>query len=155
MAYAVELTVYVGGEALSETNSPQVNVSLTYRLERADGDVPAVVAKTVAEILRGYELGAASVREADSQNKAGEPSEEEPDEPSSPAQQGALRALLSRDNRSEAGLAQEIKSSFGVADFEQLTARQAKCWLLELQRAERQRAQNQGANPNQSNGRSH
>ncbi len=156
MAYAVELTVCIGSDVLSEANAPKVCVSLTYRLERADTHVLKIVTAKVAEAVRAYQLAILQVRETKMSDgeetlDGAQVSEAEPDEPLSPAQESALRALLSRDNRSEDGISQEMKSRFGATAFEQLTERQATCWLLELQRAERQRAQ---VNP-QSNGRSH
>ena len=153
MAYAVELTVRIGSAA------PEgVEVSLTYHLEGGDTDFSEVVSAKIVEAVRAYQLASLRIRATKANSESGlsdvsKPLEVEADEPLSPAQEGALRALLSRDNRSEAGIAQEMKSRFGVAAWEQLTARQATCWLLELQRLERQRAQHETAN-NHSNGRS-
>ena len=152
MAYTVELTVRMGTAAPDE-----MEVSLTYHLESSDTDIGEVVTVKMAEAVGAYQLASLRVRAAKANSEAGlydvsEALEAKADEPLSPAQEGALRALLARDNRSEAGIAQEMKSRFGVTVWEQLTARQATIWLLELQRLERQRAQHKAAN-NHSNGR--
>ena len=158
MAYAVELTLTIGSD-ISTAEFPGIGVSLTYRLERSDTDMVEVITAKVAEAVRGYQLASQEVRAAGARNEekstgSSEPLAAEPDEPLSPAQESALRALLSRDNRSEEGIAHEMKSRFGVAAFEQLSARQANCWLLELQRLERARAQHKTTPNNRSNGRS-
>lgn len=156
MAYPIEVTINVG--ALAGSHSQDVGVSLTYRLERTDTDVLAVIADKVAEVVQGHQLAQNGVREANAQQRvevasASKPLEpEETDEPCSAAQMGALQALLSRGGRSESEVQEEMKSRFGVDSFEQLPARQATLWLLELQRLERQKARQSAATATQLNG---
>ena len=156
MAYPVEVTIYVG--ALVGSDLQGVGVSLTYRLERADTDVLAVIADKVAEVVQGHQLVQNGVRGAIVEERvegagASKPLEpEESGEPSSASQIGALQALLSRGGWSESEVQQEMKSRFGVASFEQLPARQATVWLLELQRLEREKARQSAATVTQLNG---
>lgn len=156
MAYPVEVTISV--EASPRSDSQGVGVSFVYRLERADADVLAVIADKVAEVVQGHQLVQNGVRgaiieervEVASASKSLEP--QDSDEPCSAAQIGALQALLSRSGRSENEVQEELKSRFGVASFEQLPARQATVWLLELQRLEREKARQSAATVTQLNG---
>lgn len=156
MAYPVEVTISVG--ALAGSDSQGVGVSLTYRLERADTDVLEVIADKVAEVVQGHRLVQNGVRETGAEDRvevagASKPLEsEESGEPCSAAQIGALQALLSRGGWSESEVQEEMKSRFEVASLEQLSARQATVWLLELQRLEREKARQNATTSTQLNG---
>lgn len=156
MAYPVEVTISVGSFAGS--NSQGIAVSLTYRLERADTDVLAVIVDKVAEVVQGHQLVQNGVREAGAQNRvevagASKPLEpQDSGEPCSAAQIGALQALLSRGGWSESEAQEEMKSRSEVASFEQLSARQATAWLLDLQRLEREKARQNATTATQLNG---
>lgn len=156
MAYPIEVTLSV--EVLARSDSQNVGISLTYHLERADTDVLSVIADKVAEVVRGHQLARNGVREAIAEDRvevasASKPLEpEETGEPCSAAQVGALQALLSRSGRSESEVQEEMKSRFGVASFEQLSARQATLWLLDLQRLAREKARQSATTTTQLNG---
>lgn len=64
MAYAVELTLGTGNKVSLNYQSEEVNVSITYKLEREDGDVLGVVHAKAPELIEAHGLAWEQVREA-------------------------------------------------------------------------------------------
>lgn len=56
MAYATQLTLTTGNKVSINFQSQEVNVSLTYQLEREDTDVLAVVSEKTAEVEAAHRL---------------------------------------------------------------------------------------------------
>ena len=56
MAYATQLTISTGNKVSLNYQSQDVSVSLTYQLERDDGDVLHVVREKAAEVAMGCTL---------------------------------------------------------------------------------------------------
>lgn len=56
MAYPIELTLGTGNKVSLNYQSQEVNVSLTYKLEREDTDVLAVVEDKADELVRAHAL---------------------------------------------------------------------------------------------------
>lgn len=54
MAYAVEVTISTGNKVSINYQSQEVGISLTYRLEREDSDVLAIVAEKAAEVVDAH-----------------------------------------------------------------------------------------------------
>ena len=65
MAYAVEVTIGTGNKVSLNYQSQEVNVSLTYRLEREDTDVLAVVEDKANELVRAHALAWKRVKEGE------------------------------------------------------------------------------------------
>ncbi len=65
MAYAVEITLGTGNKVSLNYQSQEVNVSLTYRLEREDKDVLAVVEDKANELVRAHALAWKRVKEGE------------------------------------------------------------------------------------------
>jgi len=65
MAYAVEVTLGTGNKVSLNYQSQEVNVSVTYKLEREDTDVMAVVQDKADELVRAHTLAWKRVKEGE------------------------------------------------------------------------------------------
>jgi len=65
MAYAVEVTIGTGNKVSLNYQSQEVNLSITYRLEREDTDVIAVVRDKADELVRAHALAWKRVKEGE------------------------------------------------------------------------------------------
>lgn len=176
MAYATQLTIGTGNKVSLNYQSQDVNVSLTYELERGDTDVLAVVQEKAAEVAAVHRMAWKHIRDARVKGEtiapatpgssigASEPSgspvvtrspEESSDEEerATAGQQTALRALLAHLEWSEEQVTAQMAARFNCSDVEHLTQRQVAAWLLELQRNEREKAQQRRQNAAQLNGK--
>lgn len=143
MAYTIEVTISTGNKVSLNYQSQEVGVSLTYRLEREDEDVLAVIAEKSVEVVAAHQLAWEGVRAGKSEiarqpNAAPTPLPEAV-ETASPAQKTALRALLSQSGWSAEQIMLEAQNRFGVASLDSLSLRQTTTWLLELQKAAREK----------------
>jgi len=65
MAYAVEITLGTGNKVSLNYQSQEVNVSITYQLEREDTDVLALVGDKADELVRAHALAWKRVKEGE------------------------------------------------------------------------------------------
>lgn len=176
MAYATQLTIGTGNKVSLNYQSQDVNVSLTYELERGDTDLLAVVQEKAAEVAAVHRMAWKHIRDAKVKGETiapttlcasvgAEPSgstvatassaEESSDEEerATAGQQTALLALLAHLEWSEEQVAGQMAARFNCSDVEHLTQRQVATWLLELQRNEREKAQQRRQSAAQLNGK--
>ncbi len=185
MAYATQLTIGTSSKVSLNYQSQQVEVSLTYELEREDTDVLSVVQEKAGEVAAARRVAWERIRDAklsdvrqspdaaspkgrsrsaplEEQAKASvlsTPQASSPEiskaehEPSTHGQQAALGALLAHVGWNDEQVLEQLTTRFGCSAIEQLTQRQAVEWLLELQRKEREKAQQRRQNASQLNGK--
>jgi len=155
MAYAVEVTIGTGNKVSLNYQSQEVNVSLTYKLEREDRDVLALVREKADELVRAHALAWKRVKEGERP----EPVKEEeslPDE--APVLEGAkevenmeigngataaqvrlIHALSGQAGLSEDELRDRMRDDYKCQIPEELKRDEASKLLLELGREERER----------------
>lgn len=166
MAYATQLTISTGNRVSLNYQSQEVSVTLTYQLEREDGDVQAVVRERAAELAQAHQAAWQTLRDAKVATAAQEQVAEQPaadtiesavavatpgSEPTAitnetldltvpliaPGQVTALRLLLDQAQWSAQGRQDYLRDRCACESIEDLTAAQAAQWLLDLQRAAR------------------
>lgn len=181
MAYATELTISTGNKVSLNFQSQEVSVTLTYQLEREDADVVAVVREKTAELAQAHRAAWQTLRDAKvaaakgvSQEAAASPGEPEalstPDLPAQapsvvvdspppapiervkPGQVAALCLLLRQTGWSDERRITYLRETFSCESVNDLNAEQARGWLLELQRAEREADQQRRLEKAQRNG---
>lgn len=140
MPPTVELSIRLAAPANGEM--PTFDLTLCYRLERLDEDVMARIAAQVAEFVQRHEFARNAVK-----NFVLREGVQDTRLPTleggalcRPAQETAIRALVLHSSSGERAVEDELRSRFGIARFEQLPARHAMLWLLDLQRAAREKA---------------
>ncbi len=150
MAYAVEVTIGTGNKVSLNYQSQEVGVSLTYKLEREDTDVLAIVQDKADELVRAHVLACKRVKE---EEKPAPQKEEEahavtaplPEEPhlegvgATAAQLQLLRSLGRQAGLDEDRLKKRTRESYGHVAPEDLSHDQAAWLIVELGREERKR----------------
>ena len=178
MAYATELTIGTGSKVTLHYNSQEVSVALTYELEREDTNVLAIVQAKAQEVARAHQSAWERIRdaktektqsreeEAEASQHSGDPEAAPPlviapsstlssgeDETATAGQQSALQSLLSHIGWNEEQIMQHLTTHFACSSIDYLTQRQAAQWLLDLQRSEREKAQQRRSQVAQLNGK--
>ena len=153
MAYAVEVTISTGNKISLNYQSQEVNVSLTYRLEREDTDVLAVVEDKADELVRAHALAWKRVKEGERPEPAKEeeyPVLEEPPAQKDGATQAQVRLICSLGRQAgldEDELKTKIRRFAGYDDPESLSYDQAASLIVELGREERERFEQERVKP--------
>ena len=199
MAYATQITISTGNKVSLNYQSQEVNVTLTYQLEREDTDLLTVDQEKATELAKAHRTAWQTLRDAkvsavndqahpprtitkeeatpneNTVMTAGEAAEplphdssplessqatetlEEPPtplDPITPGQRAALLLLLTKAKWSEESRQEYLRKQFSCCSVDDLTAPQASLWLLELQRTEREVAQQRRVEKVQRNGTS-
>jgi hypothetical protein len=169
MAYAIQATIGAGNKVSLNYQSQEVNVSLTYQLERQDTDVLHVIQEKAEEVARAHQAAWQRIHdvkvEGNAENRQKSPASDPPsagatapgageaaleaqaaastaaDEVATAGQQAALRALLTHTGVSDEQVREKLQADFSCSGIEELTRQQASQWLLQLQRREREQAQ--------------
>ncbi len=169
MAYAIQVTIGTGSKVSLNYQSQEVNVSVTYQLERSDTDVLQVVQEKATEVAQAHQAAWQRIRDVKVEEKVGNrqqssaptpPSTEgittscgdsvleaqaatlcALDEVATAGQQAALRALLAHTGVCDEQIRERLQTDFSCSGIEELARRQASQWLLQLQRQEREHAQ--------------
>ena len=156
MAYPVEVTISTGNKVSLNYQSQEVNVSITYHLEREDADLLVVVEDKARELARAHALAWKRVKDGDApapveeeEAKAAEaPLPEEPQvlkEGATMAQGQLIHSLALQAGQSEEKLGKSLQTSFGCHAVEELGRDQAAYLLVELGREERERFERERA----------
>ncbi len=174
MAYPVQITLGTGNKVSVNYQSQEVNVCVTYQLERGENDLLAVARAKADEVVAAHGIvwervrdeaknsGAAPERKDDTEKKvpdrdryaASSSAVEEVSDASSPlslaplsgGQLGAIEALLVQAGWSQSQVEEHLLDQFGKAELSELSAAEAGQLLVELQRDERQRIQSNSQN---------
>lgn len=170
MAYATQVTISTGNKVSLNYQSQEVSVTLTYQIEREDADVLAIVKEKTVELAQAHRAAWQTLRDAkvsvlkettperpETSIAPAQTTESPPPEPPqtmeapasspapaprlSPGQLAALLLLLTEARWSEQRRRDYLRERFSRDSVDELSAEQAKEWLLELQRAEREAAQ--------------
>ena len=155
MAYAVEITLGTGNKVSLNYQSQEVNVSLTYKLEREDTDVMEVVRDKADELVRAHTLAWKRVKEGE-RPEAVEEEESLSDE--APVLEGAkeienmeigngataaqvrlIHSLSGQAGLSADELRNRIRDDYKCEVPEELKRDEASKLLVELGREERER----------------
>ena len=165
MACPVQITLGTGNKVSVNYQSQEVNVSLTYQLERGEDDVLAVAREKVGEVVTVHRILWAKVRgeaadetvtqtssppKGDTKEVAVEEQIDAPPEEHqallSGGQMAAIEALWVQAGWSQTQVEDHLLEEFGKSELSELSASQATQLLLELQREERQRIQSNSQN---------
>jgi len=155
MAYAVEITLGTGNKVSLNYQSQEVNVSLTYKLEREDKDVLAVVEDKANELVRAHALAWKRVKEGERPEPVKEEeilADEAPvvedakeienleiEKGATAAQVRLIHALSGQAGLSADELRDRIRDGYRCETPEELKRDEAAKLLVELGREERER----------------
>ncbi len=152
MAYAIEVTIGTGNKVSLNYQSQEVNVSITYRLEREDTDVLAVVEDKANELVRAHALAWKRVKEGERPEPVKEEKtlaeeapvvedakEHEVENSATAAQVRLIHSLSGQAGLSADELRRRIRDHSGCETPEELNRDEAAKLLVELGREERAR----------------
>ncbi len=164
MAYAVEVTIGTGNKVSLNYQSQEVNISVTYRLEREDKDVLAVVRDKADELVRAHALAWKRVKEGERPETIEEKetlAEEMPvledakehenhtiEDKATAAQVRLIHALSGQAGLSEDELRNRIRDEYRCETPEELSRDEAAKLLVELGREERERFEQERSRSN-------
>jgi hypothetical protein len=165
MAHPIEITLGTGNKVSVNYQSQEVNVSVTYRLDREDTDVMALTRILASEVKAAHQIAWEQVRgetenQAQTSTAPPEPLKVEaelaqveaveeggntasplPQTPLSGGQWNAIEALLVQAGWSQSQVEEHLLDQFGKSEIYELSGVQAAQLLLELQRAARLQTQ--------------
>jgi len=155
MAHAIEVTIGTGNKVSLNYQSQEVNVSVTYKLEREDTDVLAVVRDKAEELVRAHALAWKQVKEGERPETAEEEeilAEEAPvvedakenenhgiEDSATAAQVRLIYSLSGQAGLDDDELRRRVQDNYGRSLPEDLSCEQAAKLLVELGREERER----------------
>jgi len=157
MAYPIEVTIGTGNKVSLNYQSQEVNMSLTYKLEREDKDVLAIVRDKADELVRAHALAWKRVKEgkrpeavkeesrlADEAPVVEEPKELETENLEIEDKATAMQVRLIHSLGQQAGLSGDelrnrIRDGYRCETPEELKRDEAAKLLVELGREERAR----------------
>ena len=176
MAYPVQITLGTGNKVSVNYQSQEVNVEVTYQLERGEDDLLTVAREKAGEVVFVHKILWATIRGETAEETRPQTSsmpkeetkemavEEQIDAPPevhqtlpSGGQLTAIEALLVQAGWSQTQVEDHLLEEFGKSELSELSGSQATQLLLELQREERGRIQSNSQNwrsaPSTRNGR--
>ena len=153
MAYALEVTIGTGNKVSLNYQSQEVNVSITYRLEREDGDVLELVREKADELVAVHALSWKRIKEGERPPAAQEETKQDTDaveadteddlsaqyDQATATQCQLIRSLSQQAGDTSEELSRRIQDAGGVEVVEDLSHTQAASLLVELGREERTR----------------
>ena len=176
MAYPVQITIGTGNKVSVNYQSQEVNVCVTYQLERGENDLLTVAREKAGEVIAAHGIMWARVRGETTDEKNARMSSTPTEEAEVPTaaegddappgvhqlllsggQLAAIEALLVQAGWSQTQVEDHLLEEFGKSELSELSGSQATQLLLELQREERGRIQSNSQNrrsaPSTRNGR--
>ena len=164
MAYPIQLSIGTGNKVSVNYQSQEVNVSVTYQLEREDTDLLRFACDKASEVATVHGIaweqiqsnaGAKSVarkkvKSSDEMDSTSEPAPQKaahrseepmPQSPITDGQLAALEALTAQADWSQEQTRETLRERFEVAELSELSTAQAAQLLLDLQRTERLKTQ--------------
>lgn len=157
MAYPIEVTIGTGNKVSLNYQSQEVNVSVTYKLEREDRDVLTLVREKADELVRAHALAWKRVKEGERPEavkeeetladeapvledaKEHETENQEVENSATAAQVRLIHSLSGQAGLSEDGLRSRIRDGYRCETPEELKRDEAAKLLVELGREERER----------------